>query len=229
MTKKRYASVKWITLLIVLVAGDWAAIRSCLATTKGLSQIVTPDLQSEGDLSLSFQAQSERIANPYELQAELGLTKWAEVAVFKGFEPNELIFGTELGLIQHEPYLLSAGFVNWSPHSHVDPQPFIEAGYYTEHHKIIAGATHVDFRNEAIVGYAYDFNKTWRAQVDFQSGSGNSSTIGVTCNLTKDFQVNPAIYVTNDSPHHVLGYVVFTYTFRLWGEKEKRAAQGNEK
>src|ERR1043166_1543944 len=97
MTKKRYASVKWITLLIVLVAGDWAAIRSCLATTKGLSQIVTPDLQSEGDLSLSFQAQSERIANPYELQAELGLTKWAEVAVFKGLtrQPTALRHGTE--------------------------------------------------------------------------------------------------------------------------------------
>ncbi len=210
-------------------AGSLATAHASFATTKGLSQIVTPDLQPEGDLSLSFQAQSERIANPYELQAEMGLTKWAEVAVFKGFQPNELIFGTELGLIQHEPYLLSIGFVNWSPHSHVDPQPFIEAGYYTEHNKMIIGATHVDYRNEAIVGYAYDFNETWRAQVDFQSGSGNSSTIGFTCNVTRDFQVNPAIYVTNDSPHHVLGYVVFTYTFHLWGEKEKRAAQGNEK
>ena len=210
-------------------AGSLATAHASFATTKGLSQIVTPDLQPEGDLSLSFQAQSERIANPYELQAEMGLTKWAEVAVFKGFQPNELIFGTELGLIQKEPYLLSIGFVNWSPHSHVDPQPFIEAGYYTEHNKMIIGATHVDYRNEAIVGYAYDFNETWRAQVDFQSGSGNSSTIGFTCNVTRDFQVNPAIYVTNDSPHHVLGYVVFTYTFHLWGEKEKRAAQGNEK
>ncbi len=211
------------------VVGSLAAAQISFATTKGLSQIVTPDLQPEGDFSLSFQAQSERIGNPYELQGELGLTKWAEVAVFKGFQPNELIFGTELGLIQHEPYLLSVGFVNWSPHSHVDPQPFIEAGYYTEHHKFIAGATHVDYRNEAIVGYAYDLNETWRAQVDFQSGSGNSSTIGVTCNLTRDFQVNPAIYVTNDSPHRVLGYVVFTYTFHLWREKEKRAVQGNEK
>jgi len=153
----------------------------------------------------------------------MGLTKWAEVALFKGFDPNELIFGTELGLIQKEPWLLSIGFVNWSPHSHVDPQPFIEAGYYTEHHKFILGATHIDFRNEAIVGYAYDFNETWRAQVDFQSGSGNSSTIGFTCNLTRDLQVNPAIYVTNDSPHHVLGYIVFTYTFHIWGEKRKSA------
>jgi len=36
--------------------------------------------------------------------------------------------------------------------------------------------------------------------------------------------VNPAIYVTNDSPHEVLGYVVFTYTFHLWGGKEKSSA-----
>jgi len=216
-------------VLLFAALGSLATVHVSFATTKGLSQIVTPDLQAEGDFSLSFQAQSERIGNPYELQGELGLTKWAEVAVFKGFKPNELIFGTELGLIQHEPYLLSIGFVNWSPHSHVDPQPFIEGGYYTEHHKFIAGATHVDYRNEAIVGYAYDFNETWRGQVDFQSGSGNSSTIGFTCNLTKDFQVNPAIYVTNDSPHHVLGYVVFTYTFHLWRGKEKRVAQGSEK
>jgi hypothetical protein len=191
-----------------------------MATTKGLSQIVTPDLQEPGDFSLSFQTQSEQVGNPYQIQTELGLTKWAEIAVFKGFKPNELIFGTELSLIQKEPDLLSVGFVNWSPHSHVDPQPFIEAGYYTEHHKFIVGAIHAGYRNEAILGYAYDFNKTWRAQVDFQSGSGNSSTIGFTCNVTRDFQFNPAIYVTNDRPHDVLGYIVFTYTFHLWGEKK---------
>ncbi len=206
-----------------------AFLPSARATTKGLSQIVTPDLQSPGDLSLSFQAQSERIANPYQLQAELGLTNWAEIAVFKGFKPNEFIFGTEFSLIQKEPYLLSAGFVNWSPHSHVDPQPYIEAGYYTEHHKFIAGAIHVGYRNEAILGYAYDFNKQWRAQVDFQSGSGNSSTIGFTWNITPDFQMNPALYVTNDRPHDILGYVVFTYTFHLWNkdkasDKEKAGA-----
>jgi hypothetical protein len=179
-------------------------------------------LQSAGDVSLSFQAQSERIANPFQLQSEIGLTNWAELAVFKGFKPDELIFGTEFGLVQKEPYLLSAGFVNWSPHTHVDPQPYLEAGYYTEHNKFIAGAIHVGYRNEAILGYAYDFNKQWRAQVDFQSGSGNSSTLGFTWNITPDFQTNPAIYVTNDSPHKVLGYVVFTYTFHLWNKDKAK-------
>ena len=186
------------------------------ATTKGLSEIITPDLQPEGDLSLSFQRQDSLIGNPYQLQAEIGLTSWAEVAVFKGFRPNELIFGTEFGLRTKEPWLLSTGFANWSPHSHIDPQPYLIGGYYTEHQKFIAGAIHAGYRNEVLLGYAYDFNKQWRAQVDFQSGSGNSVAFGFTWNITPNFQTNPAIYVTNDSPHKLLGYVVFTYTFHLW-------------
>src|SRR5438094_1562286 len=173
----------------------FAAIFICassFASTNGLSQIVTPELEEEGDLSLSLQIQDKRIANPYELQAELGLTKWAEIAIFRGFDPDEWILGTEFGLLTKEPYLLSVGFVNWSPHLDVDPQPYIEAGYYTEHHKIIVGAIHAGYKNEAILGYAYDFNKTCRVQVDFQSGCENSSTIGFTFNLTRDCQINPA-------------------------------------
>lgn len=208
-------------LSLILIGGGLDRAR---ATTKGLSQIVTPDLEDPGDLSLSFQAQSKAIANPYELQAEMGLTKFAEVAVFKGFDPNEFIFGTEIGILTKEPYLLSIGFVNWSPHSHVDPQPFIEAGYYTEHHKFIVGAIHAGYKNEAILGYAYDFNKTWRAQVDWQSGAENSWTLGATCNITRDLQVNPAIYFSNFHPERVMGYVVFTYTFHLWSTKEKGMA-----
>src|SRR5258707_1520569 len=122
--------------IVIMMAILWIA-PSSFATTKGLSQIVTPELQPEGDLSLSLQIQDKRIANPYELQAEIGLTKWAEVAVFQGFEPNDEILATEFGILTKEPYLLSVGFVNWSPRSDVDPQPYIEAGYYTAHHKII--------------------------------------------------------------------------------------------
>src|SRR6202140_183418 len=207
-------------VLFVFVFG---ALHSSFATTKGLSQIVTPDLQAEGDLSLSLQIQDKLIANPYELQAELGLTKWAEAAGFKGFKPNELIFPREIRLLRNEPYLLSLGFVNWSPHSHVAPQPYIEAGYCTTHQKFFAGAIHVGYRNEAILGYAYDFNKTWRAQVDFQGGSGNSSTIGVTWNITPDFQMNPALFVTNDKPHDLRCFALFTYTFHLWAkDKDKK-------
>ena len=207
------------TLCAVALLGAFSC--SAYATTKGLSQIVTPDLQAEGDLSLSLQIQDKRIANPYELQAELGVTKWAEVAVFQGFDPDEEIFATEIGLLTKEPYLLSVGFTNWSPRQHVDPQPYIEAGYYLEHNKFIVGAIHAGYKNEAILGYAYDFNKTWRVQVDFQSGKENSSTVGFTWNITPDFQTNPAIYFSNDDPSRLMGYVVFTYTFHVWQPKQK--------
>ena len=207
--------MKKVFAVVLLLAA--ISVSTASATTKGLSQIVTPDLQPAGDLSLSFQAQSLHIGNPYEIQAELGFCQFAEAAVFKGFQPNELIFGTEISLLRKEPLLLSTGFVNWSPHSHVDPQPFLEAGYYTEHHKLIAGMIHAGYRNQAILGYAIDFNQTWRAQVDFQSGTGNSSTIGFTCNITRDLQVNPAIYFPNYHPERILGYIVFTYTFHLRG------------
>ena len=210
--------------LLVAFAAIFICASPSLATTKGLSQIVTPELQEEGDLSLSLQIQDKRIANPYELQAEMGLTKWAEVAVFRGFDPDDWIFATEFGLLTKEPYLLAVGFVNWSPHLDVDPQPYIEAGYYTEHHKVIVGAIHAGYKNEAILGYAYDFNKQWRVQVDFQSGRENSSTIGFTWNITPDFQVNPALYFANYHPDRLMGYIVFTYTFHLWGKKSETAA-----
>src|SRR2546423_21537 len=187
--------------IIVMTIGILSSAPSSFATTKGLSQIVTPDLQGEGDLSLSLQIQDKRIANPYELQAELGLTKWAEVAVFRGFQPDDWIFATEIGFLTKEPYLLSVGLVNWSPHLNVDPQPFIEAGYYTEHHKVIAGALHAGYKNEAILGYAYDFNQTWRVQVDWISGFVNSSTNGLTCQLPTDFPVKPVLSVYHVPQH----------------------------
>jgi hypothetical protein len=210
-----------VVYLLFGTAGQFLTPQRAFSTLNGLSQIVTPNVETEGNFSLSLQIEDQTIGNPYQIQGELGVTKWAEVAVFKGFKPNEWILGTELALLQKAPYLVSTGFANWSPQRDVDPQPFIEAGYYGEHHKVIVGYTHVGFRNEAILGYAYDFNETWRFQLDFQSGSGNSSTIGFTCNLTRDFEFNPAIYVTNDKPREVLGYVVFTYTFHLWNGKKR--------
>lgn len=204
-----------ITTLLVLAA-CLVLHATAHATTKGLSEIVTPDLQKEGELSLSFQAQDKRIGNPFELQAEMGLTSWFEVAMFQGLKPSEQIFGAEIALVQHKPWLLSAGFTNWSTRG-VAPQPFLEGGwYYGEHHKLIVGAAYVSPRMEAILGYAYDFNERWRAQVDFQSGPDNSVAFGFTCNVTENFQFNPALYVSNNKTHDVMGYIVFTYTLPLW-------------
>jgi hypothetical protein len=120
-------AISFITIVVVMLIIHVSAPLS-FASTQGLNQIATPDMPPEGDLSLSFQAQNQKLGNPYQAQAEMGLTKWFEIAMFKGFKPNELIFGTEIGLLMKEPYLLSIGFSNWSPHSHIDPQPYIEAG-----------------------------------------------------------------------------------------------------
>jgi hypothetical protein len=188
---------------------------STWATTKGLSQIVTPDVQTEGELSLSFQLQSKQIANPYQFQGELGLTKWFEVAVFQGIQPNETIFGCELALVQKDPWLLTTGFINWSTRGEA-PQPLVEAGYYTEHHKLIAGGLIVHGRPKAVLGYAYDHDKHWRFQVDYQGGRENFFTLGFTWSLNDEFQINPAIYFSNDHADNLSGYVVFTYTFHLW-------------
>jgi len=195
--------------------------------TTGWVQVETPDLQPEGELALSFQLEEAKLGNPYLLQAEMGLTKWAELAVFRGFDPDEWIFGTEIGLRTQEPWLLSIGFANWSPLQNVDPEPYIVAGYYRNHHKIIAGATHVDYRHEALLAYAYNFNDSWQVQVDWQSGSGNSSTIGFTWNITPRVSITPAIFVTNDTPHEVLGFLTLSYTFGFWRPKKDQMISTN--
>jgi hypothetical protein len=87
---------RWFGLWLTFLPYFFLPTAAAWATTKGLSQIVTPDVQPEGDLSLSFQWQSKQIANPYQFQSELGLTKWFEVAVFQGIQPNETIFGSAL-------------------------------------------------------------------------------------------------------------------------------------
>jgi hypothetical protein len=188
---------------------------SALATTKGLNQIVTPDVQPRGNLSLSFQWQGQEIANPYEFQAELGITKWFEIAIFQGIEPQETIFGCEVGLVQKDPWLLTTGFVNWSTRGE-SPQPLLEGGYYTEHHKLIAGCLIVHSRAEAVLGYAYDYNKHWRFQVDYQSGKENFFTLGFTWSLNDEFQINPAVYFSNNHPGNIAGYIVFTYSLQIW-------------
>lgn len=187
----------------------------CFATTKGLSQIVTPDLQAPGDLSLSLQGQSRSIANPYELQAELGITSFFEAAIFEGLSPGETIFAAEASILRSGPHLVSAGFINLSTRG--GPlQPFLEWGYYTEHHKIIVGGIYAAHQLELVLGWAYDFDPHWRAQVDFQSGTDNFSTLGFTYTLNDRFQFNPALYLSNASSHVVAGYLVLTYTLPLW-------------
>ena len=198
----------------LLVAAAFAPATS-LATTKGLSQIVTPDLQPAGQLSLSAQAQDRAIGNPWQAQAELGLTDWAEVAAFQGFSPDEQFAAAEFGLLRNQPFLLSTGFLGWSSKGD-SPQPFLEAGWYMDHAKLIAGVLRTGTHDEAVLGFAWDFNPRWRAQVDFQGGQDNAATFGITWTPSESWQFNPAVYRANGPGHELRGYVVASYSLALW-------------
>jgi len=193
---------------------------SARATTKGLNQIVTPDIQPQGDLSVSFQLQHKDLGNPQQIQLEYGITKKLEVAVFQGFTPRQTVGGFEYGFLQRGPYLLSGGLANYT--THVSPQPFLEGGYYLPKHKFSLGVTYVSKQTEGIFGYAFQATPKLQLSADYQTGHGNSQTVGFTYSFTDRLSINPALYFTNDRPHHTLGYAVLTYTFPI---NERRPEQ----
>jgi hypothetical protein len=203
-----FVNVCGLTLLLGIVP-------AARATTKGLNQIVTPDIQPAGVLSVSAQVQDYRIGNSQQLQLELGLTPWAEIAFLQGLKPREEIVGAEVGLWQQGPHLLSAGAVNWSSLGG-GAQPVLEYGCYAERDHLIGGVIRADGRVEGILGYSRQLTDRLQLAVDYQSGPGNALTFGATINLRPDVQVNPAVYVENTPPHRVLGYVVLTWNFPLW-------------
>jgi hypothetical protein len=183
-------------------------------TTKGLNQIVTPDIQPVGVLSLSYQMQHESIGNSIQFQSEYGVTPRFEIAVFEGVRPGVQTLATEYGILSKGPYLLSTGFTSWSTRGD-RPQPFLEGGYYVGPHKAMAGIVRNRSHSQTVVGYAYQATKDLLLQVDYQSGEGNSSTAGFTYNITPSLSLNPALYFTNDSPRHTLGYAVLTWNIKL--------------
>ena len=200
----------WLLGLALLAFGSRAG-----ATIVGLNQIVTPDIQPTGVLGLSAQAQHTLIGNSQQLQLELGITPRFEAAWFQGLKPNEGFFSTEFNLVQQGPNLLTVGALNWSTLGG-QPQPEIEYGYYAESDSFIIGTIDVDHRAEILLGYRHVLSSKLQFSMDFQSGAANSATVGVTWNITPTLSINPALYRTNGSPHHLLGYVVLTWNFTLW-------------
>ena len=202
-----------------------------LATTKGLNQIVTPDVQPFGILSVSFQQQDPNIANRYEVQAELGITRRFEVAVFQGYSPPEQVANAEYAILQnspHNPYLLSVGFFNWTTQGSA-PQPYIEGGYYKGNTQLMLGAARVitqqpdvaglvqnNHQTQAILGLGYRVHPRVLLQLDYQSGTANSTTAGLTYNISPQLQFNPAVYVSNAPGHKVWGYAVLTWNINVF-------------
>lgn len=184
----------------------------CRATTKGLNQIVTPDIQPAGQLSLSLQLQDARIGNTTLLQEELGINKNFEAAVFEGFSPNDYLLNIEVGLITKRPWLLSTGFINWSP-KYGGIQPFLEGGYYKGISEYILGTIDVANQILPLAGYAYQINDKYQVMADFEGGKGNFTSLGFTYTATPSFTINPALYFSNDHFNQVSPYIVFSYSF----------------
>ena len=213
---RRPRSKRFLPKLAVpfVLAASLASLRLA-ATIVGLNQIVTPDIQPTGVLSLSAQAQHASIGNSQMIQCELGITPRFELAVFEGLKPAETLCAAEFSLLQTGPHLLTVGAVNWSSRGG-DPQPVLEYGYYTDTNHFVVGAIRVGGHDELLLGYKRQLSEKVQFATDFQSGPGNATTVGVTYNFTPAFSINPALYWTNSSPHHFLGYVVLTYNFTVW-------------
>jgi len=217
-----------ISLAIALFALVLLTISPSFATTKGLNQIVTPDIQPQGALSVSYQQQDPNIANPSELQFELGITKRFEAALFQGLKPGEDILNVEYGIIQDKQFLLSTGFAGYSsryPH----PTPYVEAGYQTgnayfmagiEQSQIVSGGvtgpTYNQQQTQAILGAAYHATPRLLVQVDYQAGEANSLTGGFTYTITPTLTFNPAIYYSNSEPHNIYGYSVLSWNIQMF-------------
>ena len=204
-----------------------------LATTKGLNQIVTPDVMPEGILSLSAQQQDPNIADRYEVQLELGVTRRFEVAIFQGYSPPSQIANVEYSLYQKgDPLkgqtLLSTGFFNWSSKGSA-PQPYLEGGYYAGSVEAMLGIARVvtqtpdvaghfqdEHQYQSILGLGYRIHPRILLQLDYQAGSANSATAGFTYNVSPQLQFNPAVYVSNGTGHKVWGYAVLTWNVNVF-------------
>jgi hypothetical protein len=198
------------------------------ATTKGLNQIITPDIQPEGVLSISYQQIDPNIGNKYETQLELGITPRFEIAAFQGFAPPEQILNAEYGIYQSKRYLLSTGFANWSSQG-TAPQPYLEAGYLDKkfygmagtiraivEQPGVGGSVRSNHETQGILGAAYRLAPRVNLQLDYQTGAGNFATAGFTYNLTPQLSFNPAVYCANASGHAAYGYAVLTWNIQAF-------------
>ena len=184
------------------------------ATTKGLNQIITPDIQPAGLLSVSFQCQHPAIGNGEQMQLELGVTKNFEVALFRGFSPGQFLEAAEYGIVQKPSFLLSTGVIR--PFTGDRLQPFIEAGFPRGKDTFTLGAIRADEKNEALLGWAHQASPILLLETDYQGGSDNFTTLGFTYSITPSLSLNPAVYVSNSTARHAFGYAVLTWNAPAW-------------
>jgi hypothetical protein len=203
-----------LTLALLLTL---AAAGAACASIEGCNQVVTPDLQPVGLLSLNFQQEHRAIGSPTIMQAEIGVTKYLDLCLTRDFTPNQWSLGFETGW-QHGPHLFAAGFQNWAcgPGGSVAPQPFAEYGYASHAHEAAAGATWVSGRAETILAYTYQASPTWQFLTDWQSGSENFATLGVAYAFTPHLSLSPALWRENIAPHRAFSIAILTWSVKVF-------------
>jgi hypothetical protein len=182
------------------------------ATTKGLNQIVTPDIQPAGVLSVSLQFQDPAIGNGVQAQFELGLAQRFEIALNRGLSPGQFMGGMEYGLVQRPSFLLSTGVLAPGPGQGL--QPFLEAGFPHRDETFTVGAIRQGGRSLALLGWDHRVNARLHATADYESGSDNFATVGLNLGLSPTVSLNPALYLSNSS-HDTYGYVVITWNLPI--------------
>ncbi|HEX2986576.1 MAG TPA: hypothetical protein VHS06_00145, partial [Chloroflexota bacterium] len=145
---------------------------------------------------------------------ELGITRYFEVALFQGFSPVESVLAFELGLVTKKPVLVSAGMLGLQ--NGAKAQPFLEGGYYRGKTILIAGVQGQNSAVYGIFGAAYQATQRLLLAADYISGSPNFATLGVTYAITPNLSLNPAVYISNSTPHHAYGYAVLTWNVKAW-------------
>jgi hypothetical protein len=206
---------------IMVAVGLLGPAAPALATTKGYNQIVTPDIQPLGVLSLSFQAQHRAIGNQTELQYELGITRRFEIAVFQAFSPPDDTVSFEYGLVQKKRFLLSTGMLNFTAGSS-RRAPFLEAGYPDRRATFVAGVLRIHDHTQPLAGIGYQLTPRLLVAADYQQGADNFATLGVTYAITPRLSLNPALYLTNSTPRRIYPYVVLTWSVPAWKPRGSR-------
>ena len=185
------------------------------ANFQGLNQVLTPDLQPVGNLSLAFQEQHQAIGSPSGTLLELGVNRYLDLAVTQAFTPSQWSLGVETGFRRGQ-HLFAAGLANWTwgPGGSASPQPFVEYGYYGKWHEGVLGALWADGTPETILGYAYNVSPRLQLIADWQSGAENFSTVGDQCNFTPNLYLSTSLWHENAAPHRT-----FPFSFLCWTVK----------
>jgi hypothetical protein len=160
------------------------------------------------------QDENRALGNPQQVQLELGLTKSFEVAIFQGLSPGQTVFNAELGLVQKKYFLLSTGLLG--AQNQAKYQPFLEGGYYSGKAEMIAGVQKQNNTYFGVFGASYQATPRLLVTSDYISGPTNFATVGVTYAISPTLTLNPAVYITNQSPRRAFGYAVLTWNIKVW-------------